>query len=227
MFLELRKMSRDMGTMRGKVLFGLGILVFCFLIMARWVMAAPLPGEARVRAVLDGDTIVLDTGEKVRYLGIDAPEIGHNGVAGDCYGREALEANKKWVFHKTVVLRYDRESHDGYGRLLAYIHLPDGTCVNAELLRSGYAYVYRSVEEFERFNDFLSMQRQALKLRTGMWGMCQVKPEVHYNANGRSYIFHRPACQLGKAISHKNLKRFNTRWQALEDAYRPCRRCKP
>jgi micrococcal nuclease len=111
--------------------------------------------------------------------------------------------------------------------LLAYIHLPDGTFVNAELLRSGYAYVYRSAEGFERFNDFLSLQRQALKLRTGMWGTCQVKPEVHYNANGRSYIFHRPACQLGKAISHKNLKRFNTRWQALEDAYRPCRRCKP
>jgi micrococcal nuclease len=227
MFLEILEMRDDMGTTRVKVLLRLGILVFCSLIMARWVTADPTPREARVRAVLDGDTILLDTGEKVRYLGIDAPELSHDDAPGDCYGREALEVNKKWVFHKTVQLRYDSRIVDDYGRLLAYVHLPDGICVNAELLRSGYAYIYRSAEGFERLNEFLSIQRQALKLRTGMWGNCQVKPEAYYNANGRSYIFHRPACQLGKAISQKNLKRFNTRWQALEDAYRPCRRCKP
>jgi micrococcal nuclease len=220
-------MGGAMGTVRRKVLLRTGIVVFCLLMTARCVMAGPLPKEARVRAVFDGDTILLDTGEKVRYLGIDAPELSHDDVAGDCYGREALEANRKWVLHKQVKLGYDRETRDVYGRLLAYVYLPDGTCVNAELLRFGYAYVYRSAEGFERFNDFLSLQRQALKLRTGMWGMCQVKPETYYAANGRSYIFHRPACQLGKAISSKNLKRFNTRWEALQDAYRPCRRCKP
>ena len=96
------------------------------------------PSSALVQRVIDGDTIVLATGEKIRYLLIDAPETtnGHD----DCYGSNAATFNTDLVLNKTVELTYDTQCTDMYGRLLAYVSV-DGMDVNQLMVERGYACV--------------------------------------------------------------------------------------
>ena len=84
--------------------------------------------EAKVTRVVDGDTIELDDGRKVRYLLVDTPETtsGHN----DCYGSNAVTFNTDLVLNKTVQLSYDVECTDRYGRTLAYV-IVDGWLISS------------------------------------------------------------------------------------------------
>ena len=88
--------------------------------------------------MIDGDTVVLETGVKIRYLMMDAPETtnGHN----DCYGSNASTFNTDLVLNKTVQLAYDVQCDDMYGRTLAYVTV-DGMEVNSLMVERGYACV--------------------------------------------------------------------------------------
>ena len=90
------------------------------------------PSEAVVVRVLDGDTVELEGGEKVRYIGADTPEKGQDGFA------EATDFNISMVKGKEVHLEYDEQCRDKYKRLLAYVCVDD-TMVNEELIRQGHA----------------------------------------------------------------------------------------
>lgn len=189
--------------------------------------SGPPPSEGKVAAVFDGDTIQLETGERIRYLGIDAPEVAHGRDSADCYAYEAKTANSQWVLNKRVVLRYDRETRDSHGRLLAYVFLPDGRCVNEDLLRGGFAWVFRPSEGFLRWKEFVSCQRDALRSHRGMWGSCSRESAPSYVGNRQSFVFHRPDCPFGKLTAKKNRVIFSTRVGGLEEGFSPCRRCKP
>jgi micrococcal nuclease len=128
-------------------------------------------GYAKVVAALDGDTIVISGGMKVRYAGLNTPESHHPDKLPEYCGQEAFEANRRLVVGKTVRLDFDERRRDKYGRLLAYVYA-DGLFVNAELIRQGYAQVstykgnQRYHEEFER------LQQSAIAARRGLWGGC-------------------------------------------------------
>jgi micrococcal nuclease len=177
--------------------------------------------------VCDGDTIILESGERIRYLGIDAPEVAHNRVKADCFAERAKELNSDLVLHQQVSLQYDREVLDPHGRFLAYVLLPDGRCANLEMLRAGCAWVFRSSQDFKRSEEFLLQQREALHKRRGMWGECPVKPAQSYPGNRVSHIFHRPECALARKTAARARTTFPDRWAGLEEGYRPCRYCKP
>ena len=191
------------------------------------VYAENLPKTGRVTAVFDGDTVLLESGKRVRYLGIDAPEVAHRGEVSDCYGDQSRAANSRLVLHRMVRLEYDRESRDPYGRILAYVWLADGTCVNAALLRGGFAWLQEPPKGFKHRGDFLDAQREALRQRSGMWSACSFGVEPSYPGNRSSLIFHRPGCRFGKKMPRRHRVQWESRWQALEQGYRPCRRCKP
>src|SRR5262249_55558865 len=89
------------------------------------------PSTAVVDHVVDGDTVVLDSGDRIRYILVDTPEIT-NGK-NDCYGAEARDYNSMLVTGRTVTLEYDAECRDTYGRLLAYVTVGE-TEVNRTLL---------------------------------------------------------------------------------------------
>jgi len=134
----------------------------------------PTTSEARVSKVIDGDTIVLATGEHVRYLGIDAPEThilrdGHWVDAPKPFGLEATEFNRSMVEGKMVRLEYDAEHYDKYNRLLAYIYVDD-KLVNAEMLREGFACVFNKSPNVKHADEFINLQREARQARRGMWG---------------------------------------------------------
>ncbi|KKQ25555.1 MAG: Thermonuclease [Candidatus Roizmanbacteria bacterium GW2011_GWC2_37_13] len=94
----------------------------------------PKEGIYKVTKVLDGDTIVLETGEKLRYLGIDAPEWN------DRWGEEAKKFNEEMVLGKKARIELDRVKLDKYGRILGYVWIGD-ILVNEALVERGYAKV--------------------------------------------------------------------------------------
>jgi micrococcal nuclease len=132
------------------------------------------PSSAMVERVIDGDTIVLASGEKVRYLLIDAPETT-NGHA-DCFGSNATTFNRDLVLGKTIELSYDDRCTDTYGRLLAYVSV-DGTDVNALMISRGDACVLFIPPDGEtRRSEFQTKQADAKAEKRGLWGACDPLP---------------------------------------------------
>lgn len=129
------------------------------------------PSEAVVDRVVDGDTIVLEDGTRVRYLLVDAPESTNGKM--DCYGVEAAEFNRQLVQDKTVRLSYDVECEDQFDRLLAYVEVDDRE-VNALLVERGYACVLQIDPNGEdRVAEFEDLEDLAEATSKGMWGACE------------------------------------------------------
>ncbi len=124
--------------------------------------------EALCTRVVDGDTIVIEGGERVRYIGIDTPETKHPSLPVQRMGPEATEANRELVEGKTVRLVLDVERRDRYGRLLAYVYVDD-TFVNAELVRRGLAQVSTYPPNVRHQELFLRLQREARAAGRGLW----------------------------------------------------------
>ena len=122
----------------------------------------------RVERAIDGDTILLSNGRRVRYIGIDTPETKHPKRSVEYMGHEAAEFNRQLVEGKPVTLEYDVERHDKYGRVLAYVRV-DGLFVNAELVREGYAKAYTFPPNVKYSKLFLALQREAREEKRGLW----------------------------------------------------------
>jgi endonuclease YncB( thermonuclease family) len=185
------------------------------------------PLRALVRWVNDGDTIVLAGGERVRYVGINAPEIAHGDESAEPYGVAALNFNRKIVLGRWINLELAEKRRDHYGRLLAYVFLEDGTFVNGELIRQGYAHLLRRQAKLRYWERLLNLQRQALQEKRGIWSLPVVDPEEFYFGNKSSWAFHRPHCQFGLKTAVRNRVRFRDLYEALYQGFSPGRHCKP
>lgn len=122
--------------------------------------------SVKVTRVIDGDTIVIEGGRRVRYIGINTPET--HGKAQP-FGQEATEANRALVEGKMVRLEKDVSETDKYGRLLRYVYV-DGTFVNAELVRQGYAQAVSYPPDVKYQDCFRALEREAREARRGLWG---------------------------------------------------------
>src|SRR3989344_7884098 len=122
------------------------------------------PKKAKVKRVVDGDTVVLENGSIVRYVGITAPETN------EPFEKESTEENKKMVEGKTVILEYDNYKGDKFGRILAYLFI-DGKNVSIELARKGLAQVviYQHKKPFVYIDELFKAQEEAKKKRLGIW----------------------------------------------------------
>ena len=128
-----------------------------------------------VTKVVDGDTFWIDDGSekglKVRLIGVDAPESRNTGnkVKG-YYGKEASEYLTRLIGGRKVRLEYDVDTLDQYGRTLAYVYLEDGTFVNADLLKNGYAMIMTVPPNVKYVDYFLKISRKARRKEKGLWG---------------------------------------------------------
>jgi micrococcal nuclease len=119
---------------------------------------------------VDGDTVVLQSGERVRYLLVDTPES--TGGKHDCFGAESRDFNRSLVEGRVVRLTYGEACTDRYGRLLAYVSV-DGREVNSVLAQEGYACVlYVPPAGGSRRSEFQALESAARRARRGMWGQC-------------------------------------------------------
>ena len=118
--------------------------------------------------VIDGDTIVLSNGEKVRLIGVDTPETKHPQKPVEYYGKEASAFTKKMVGGKVVKLKYDVQRRDKYGSLLAYVYLMNGTFLNAEIIKQGYGHAYTRFP-FKYMEEFKQYEKEARENKRGLW----------------------------------------------------------
>ncbi len=131
--------------------------------------SAPLEGV--VIRVVDGDTVHVRLGnrvEKVRYIGIDTPELRHPSRGEEPGGREARKLNRALVEGRRVRLELDVQVRDRHGRLLAYVWVGD-LMVNAELVRLGYAQVMTIPPNVRYQALFVRLQRDAREAGRGLW----------------------------------------------------------
>lgn len=128
--------------------------------------SGPAGDTARVIDVIDGDTIRVQfadgTVEKVRYIGINAPELDRPG------GKEARQINEQLVGGKVVTLIRDVSERDRYGRLLRYVYV-DSLFVNAELVRRGYARAATYPPDVRYADYFVKLEREARQKGAGLW----------------------------------------------------------
>jgi len=138
--------------------------------------AGPSVEQGRVVRVVDGDTIVVRTAArttKVRYIGVDTPETVKPDTPVQCYGEAAHRRNDALVAGRDVVLRFDAERQDRYGRLLAYVYRrADGLFVNAALLRGGYARTLEIAPNTRHLGEFRALAAGARHDARGLWAAC-------------------------------------------------------
>ena len=128
--------------------------------------------QALVVRIIDGDTIELQDGRRVRYLGIDTPEVG------EYYATEATAENRQLVEGKIVELQSGKRDQDEYRRLLRYVYV-DGVFVNAELVAQGYATAY-IFDPDERYSQVLVQLEQYAKMRNrGLWRDSKIEEEAN------------------------------------------------
>ncbi|MBI5220868.1 MAG: thermonuclease family protein [Candidatus Liptonbacteria bacterium] len=163
----------------------------------------------KVVRVIDGDTIEIEGGERVRYIGMDTPEVADFRQPVQCFGAEAARRNTDLVASQTVRLEKDISERDRYQRLLRYVWL-GGEMVNLRLVAEGYARVATFPPDVKYQKDFAEAEQGARANQLGLWGSCpaaavaatttttsapaancQIKGNI--NASGEK-IYHRPDC---------------------------------
>lgn len=203
----------------------IALKVFC-LIFVLFQQTGSADTWHQVKWVVDGDTVVLSNDRKVRYIGINAPELAHDGHKAEPYGEASKRFNASLVRHNKVRLEFDKERNDQYERLLAYVFLKDGTFVNTEILLNGYAFLLYHPPNIKHHPAMLQSQRAAMSARKGIWQNWKERKK-NYVANKRSRRFHLPTCPFGKRIKPRNRVVFHKQWEAFGEGYAPAKRCIP
>ena len=139
------------------------VLILCILFQ-------PALYAEKVRYVIDGDTFILEDNQRVRMIGINAPETSHRKYhkKGQTFGREAKSYLKKMIQDQDVELKSDAEPFDRFGRRLAYVYLADGTFVNRKMVEDGYAETFRKFS-FQYKEEFLELEKKAREEKRGIW----------------------------------------------------------
>jgi micrococcal nuclease len=178
-----------------------------------------------VRWVSDGDTVILEDDRHIRYLGINAPEVTHEGRRVEPLGDAAKKYNQQLVLNQSVRLEFDKERFDHYGRTLAYLYVKDGRLVNEELVAKGYAYCLPFREPRKYDDRLLKAQRKALAAGNGIWNHLNEDQRAHYIGNKRSLRFHHHTCKAARKISSKNRIKLDTMRDAFWKGFAPAKKC--
>lgn len=131
-----------------------------------FAVAKSIDGDTLDLAIADGN----EPATRVRLIGIDTPETKHPRIGVMYFGPEASAFTKSLCDNQTVTVLLDSaaDQRDKYGRLLAYIRLPDGTVLNERILAEGYGYAYLMFDH-SRFDAYLGLQNQAMAAKAGLW----------------------------------------------------------
>lgn len=149
------------------------------------IIAATAYAEAQdlltVTRVIDGDTVELSDGQKVRLIGVDTPESHpsrkltadakrtHQDEATiRALGKRATQFTSSLLMDKKVRLEYDQTKKDRYGRTLAYLILPDGKNANLEIVRQGFGSAYTRFP-FKYMDKFRAAEAEAREQKRGLW----------------------------------------------------------
>ncbi|MDP3921705.1 MAG: thermonuclease family protein [Candidatus Omnitrophota bacterium] len=120
------------------------------------------------RAV-DGDTLILASGERIRLIGVDTPETVHPNKPVEYFGKQASAFTKREIEGRDVILKYDVQRKDKYGRTLAYVYrVDDGFFLNEEIIKQGYGHAYTKFP-FKYMDQFRNAESEARTNQSGLW----------------------------------------------------------
>lgn len=125
-----------------------------------------------VKYVIDGDTIVLADNSKVRYIGINSPELDNKGKM-ECFAQNAKNFNRQLVENQIVSLEKDVSDKDKYGRLLRYVYL-DGTLINEIFVSQGFARADLVLPDTKYAAIFKQSEQDAKQDHRGLWKECAI-----------------------------------------------------
>lgn len=123
-----------------------------------------LTGTYEVVKVIDGDTVDLDNGVRIRFSGINTPEISK----GDCYAKEAKAFLSDLILNKEVYLEKDFAAKDIYGRSLKYVYFKNVN-INLLLVEEGYAEVFAVFSNTTYYEELVELENEARKENKGLW----------------------------------------------------------
>lgn len=222
---------RETGTVRtpppGRLSLRRAALVCPAAAVLSLLLSGPVAAE-RVARVIDGDTIVLEDGTKIRYIGVDTPETVHPTQPIEFMGKQASAYNEVLVLNKDVRLEYDVERLDKYGRTLAYVYVDD-LFVNAELLRAGFAQVLTIPPNVRYSEFFVASQQEAREAGRGLWdeaaAQAWVSPQpvtdaAQYYITKTGSKYHRGGCRYLSKSAYEI-----TPEAAVARGYGPCSVC--
>ncbi len=136
--------------------------------------AVPEFGFVKVTRIVDGDTIEIEGGIKLRYIGINAPESVDPRRAVQCFGKEASKRNAELVNGKLVKLEKDVSETDRYGRLLRYVYV-DNIMINEQLVKDGYAVASAYPPDIKNQPQLKAAEEEAKRNKKGLWSTCPQK----------------------------------------------------
>ncbi|QER42448.1 nuclease [Thermodesulfobacterium sp. TA1] len=179
----------------------------------------------KVVRALDGDTVLLHNGERLRYAGIDTPELNHGkGLPPQPFAEEAYRLNKRLTEGKVFRLKASLKEKDHYGRLLGDLYFENGTSVSEILVREGLALVCYFPGSADYYHKLLPLQAEVVKKRKGFFSLLDKQPKgVVYIGNKQSKRFHHPDCTEAKRIKRKVY--FKSLEEAFLEGYCPSREC--
>ena len=173
-----------------------------------------------VTKVYNGNSIKIQDGAKVQYIGLDSP-----GEARFFYD-ECKKANKTLVDKKQISIESDTKKRNEDNELLGYVYAGD-VFVNAQLLKNGFAIAYIQPPNQKYADLFIALQKEARKQRRGIWAFEDPSDEPYYIGSKSSRKFHRPGCRIAKDMSFDKRVIFRNKDEALNKGYAQDWRCNP
>jgi endonuclease YncB( thermonuclease family) len=145
------------------------VLAVLFISQACLAQALQARSLHYVSKVIDGDTLILSSGQHVRLLGINAPELTRKNRQGEAGGYDAYIWLEKQVEKKSVALEFDQQHQDKYGRQLAHVFSVDGKHVNLDMVRYGHAIASVIPPNVKYTRALLTAQQAAERQQLGLW----------------------------------------------------------
>lgn len=138
-----------------------------------------------VAHVHDGDTLRLTDDRRIRLIGVDTPELGRDGHPAQPLAIEARDTLRAMIKPgDTLLLRYDEERHDRYGRTLAHAYLGNGASVEAQLLQQGLAATLTIPPNTGNLACYQAAEREARQRRRGIWSRPEYQPVAATSLTG-------------------------------------------
>lgn len=147
---------------------------------------------AKVKWVYDGDTLLLSDKRKIRIIGIDTPEVKHHRQSAEAYGSKAREALRELLkkHNYRVLLKYGKEKHDRYKRVLAHVFLPDKTNISSWLLERGFAKTLSIPPNLDLADCYKQSERVAQRQSLKIWRLKshQLKSVDNVSSRHKGYV---------------------------------------
>ena len=188
-------------------------IIFSIIFLSSITFAA---NNAICQRVVDGDTIMLNDGRKVRLIGVDTPECKDPRKPVQYYSKEASKYLKEKLEGKPIRLEYDpinagRNNKGKYGRTLAYVY-NDGKLINKEIIKNGYGYAYTKYPYDSKMKtEFCAAENFAKKSGKGMWkNQYKQKSDNIFVSIGKSFFAGLTGHTSPKTVKYKSTKEAST-----------------